>query len=546
MPRSAVRVILVGLLATSPLVANRLSAQTATQAPTVRLVEGPIVGVQEGAVRVFRGIPYVAAPTGERRWRPPQPMAPWTAPREAREFGPICPQTDAIAKAYGAALQPTSEDCLTLNVWTTAASTTAKQPVMVFIHGGSLTHGTGREIIYDGTSFAQRGVVLVTFNYRLGALGFLAHPALSAESPRGVSGNYGLLDQVALLQWVQRNITQFGGDPSNVTIFGESAGAYSVGYHLVSPLSAGLFHKAIMESGSPFRAIAPLRTTLDTVRSAERVGQAWVATLGLTDSSRVLATLRAMPADSILARSAKATMGTFPEAVDGWVFPEHPAVAMARGRHAAVPIMIGSNADEGTLLATPPVSSRRGLDSLMQVLYGVRADSLRPLYPRPLWNGVARAYRSLWTDEVFGMTARATARAMTQRGVPAYRYYYTRVGRGLTGMVIGAFHASELPFVFGIRGQSNKVWGTTPYDETLTDAMNGAWARFAATGNPNGGTMPTWPAYDAATDSYFEFGPVLRAGTGLRAVQFNALECVLEARVSAFERAIGRVSAGGR
>ncbi|MBI2795629.1 MAG: carboxylesterase family protein [Gemmatimonadetes bacterium] len=523
------------------------SAAPAPGAPVaVTIAGGPLAGRERYGVRVFRGIPYAQPPVGDLRWRAPQPVAAWTTPRDASEFGPVCPQTDAVARAYGATLEPTSEDCLTLNVWTAATSPRERRPVMVWIHGGSLTHGSGRVLIYDGTRFARGGVVLVTINYRLGALGFLAHPALSAESPQGISGNYAFLDQVAALRWVRENIAAFGGDPDNVTIFGESAGAYSVGYHLASPLSRGLFHKAILQSGSPFREVVPLRSASDSARSAERVGTEFAKRVGAPPGAEGVRALRSMPADSIITLTATAQMGTFPETVDGWFLTEPPAVAVARGRLAPVPIMIGSNADEATILVRQvPVTTPEQFEALMRRTYPARADQLLALYPTAGPDGARRAYRQAWTDDVFGVTARETARSFTRAGQRVYRYYYTRVADGMTGLALGAFHASEIPFVFGVTRMSSPVWGRTAFDSTLGVAMNGYWTRFAATGDPNGVGAVPWPAFTVADDGYLEFGATIAAGRGLRAAQFDLLSSILGDRVALWERASPPVRAGG-
>ena len=512
----------------------------------VAVAEGTLAGRDSAGVRAFKGVPYAAPPVGALRWRPTQPAEHWAGARDAGAYGPMCPQTDRLVRSYGGTMEPTSEDCLTLNVWTAARDSAAKRPVMVWIHGGSFTHGSGRTAIYDGTRLALEGAVVVTFNYRLGPLGFLAHPALSAESPQHASGNYAFYDQVAVLQWVRRNIAAFGGDADRVTIFGESAGAFSVGFHLASPMSRGLFHRAIMESGSGLRDVTPLRAPSDSARSAERSGIAFGRLLGVDGGADAAARLRAISADSIVRMSADVRAEGLGETVDGVFLTEQPMVSFARGRYARVPVIVGTNANESTILVRQlPVSTPDQFEALVQKTYGRAAPALLPLYPTDGATGTVRAYRDLWTDAVFAAPARATARTLSAAGVPAWRYYYTRVGGGMTGLAIGAFHASEIPFVFGALAVKSPLWGTTAYDSTLSDAMRGYWIQFAATGDPNGGPRPEWPRYDASTDGAMEFGPVVHASQGLRRAQFDVLEEVLRVRAEQHERAAQAAARAG-
>ena len=529
-----------------------IAVSPATIPVTVTVANGPLVGRNANGVRVFKNIPYAAPPVGDRRWRAPQPVANWSAPRDAGEFGPICWQTDRLTKVYGGTLEPTSEDCLSLNIWTAAdlgraGDRPVRRPVMVWIHGGSFTHGSGRSAIYDGTQFATAGIVLVTINYRLGGFGFFSHPALSAESPTRTSGNQGLQDQAAALRWVRDNITAFGGDPNNVTIFGESAGAFSVADLLASPVARGLFHKAILQSGSSLRQLPPLRGANDSARSAERSGVAIARASGVDAAAAAgdegLRRLRALPPDSLLALHA-AQPGAPTDIVDGAFLTEPPGVTIARGRHARVPILIGTNADEATILVRPvPVTTAEQFEALVRRLYGPQAEPLLALYPTTGTDGARRAYRQLWTDDVFAAPARETARAFARSGQRVYRYYYTRVADGMTGLALGAFHASEIPFVFGITQQASPLWGKTSSDATLALAMNGYWARFAATGDPNGAGAPVWPVYSERDDTHMEFGATIAAGAGLRAKEFDVLSQVIAARVGVWEK--GVTAAGG-
>lgn len=511
--------------------APALHAQAAP-ATTVRTSLGLVAGLDTGGVVNWRGIPYAAPPVGERRWRPPAPAAAWTGTRDATQFGPACMQTDALAKLYGGAMEPVSEDCLTLNVWS-AAPAGAKRPVLVWIHGGGFTHGTGRTSLYDGGNLARLGAVVVTINYRLGVFGYLAHPALSAEARGAGSGAYGFLDQVAALRWVKAEIAAFGGDPDNVAIFGESAGAFSVGYLLVAPRARGLFHRAILQSGSPMRFPLPLSAP-DSAPSGERAGLRIARRAGITGTdAAALAALRALPADTLLARTRDVALADLPEVVDGTFLVEPPAAALKAGRVARVPVIIGSNADESTILVRSlSVRTEAHLDSAIRAAYpSAFADRVRTAYPPAGPNGPVRAYRQLWSDDVFTAPARETARALADAGVPVYRYYYTRVGSGMTGLALGAFHASEIPFVFGVRGTRSPIWGESPADSALATTMSGAWVQFARTGDPNGAGLPAWPRFTRAGDEAMEFGARIGAAPGPRPGPLDLIAEILDFRV---------------
>lgn len=443
--------------------------------PRVSVDAGLLEGRVDSAsgARVFEGIPYAAPPVGELRWRPPQPVPAWSGARPAKRLGHNCVQHQPYGDIH-AADAGKSEDCLYLNVWT--SSSAGSRPVMVWIHGGGFFAGFGGEERHNPGPLVRKGAVVVTLNYRLGPFGFLAHPALAAESPQRSSGNYGLLDQIAALEWVRRNIARFGGDPSRVTIFGESAGAMSVGAIIGSPLAHGLFARAIMESGTG--------TVLFRTRAAgEARGLDFARAVGVTGTDAdAAARLRAVPADTLIAAMLRLAPnpGTpiFWPVIDGWVLPRPVDSAIALGTANVVPVIVGSNRDESM--------------------------------------------------EIFGAPARSVARLVTARGVPAFVYLYTRVGDDSISRRAGAYHSSEITFVFGRPQPLQPSAGHTAYDATLADAMSDYWVAFAASGDPSGppaaGKWPRWPRYDAAADMTMELGPHLVARSGLRRAVYDSLD----------------------
>jgi para-nitrobenzyl esterase len=485
----------------------------------VRLDSGPITGAVEAGVWSFKGIPYAAPPVGDLRWQPPQPVSPWTDTRACTSFGPACPQPTGGDLFY-LSVGPTSEDCLYLNVWSPAKSSSDRLPVMVWIHGGSFVTGAGSMPVYDGQNLAKRDVVVVTINYRLGPLGFLALPALSRESTQGSSGNYGLLDQLAALQWVQRNIAAFGGDPKRVTVFGESAGAISILDLLVSPQSTGLFQAAIAESGILLDAGFGGVSTAATREDAEKAGEVYAAKLGVDPTGDVAAQLRAMSADQLVAAAGggETLMDTglaWKPCVDGLVLADLPSRLWAEGKQMTVPLLIGSNKDEGNAflagLSIPPEL----YDTYMRKLFGQYADEALALYPAKQASEVLPALSRMLTEVGFASTARFAARTESQAPLPhgsASLYEFTRVP---LGNPLGAFHAVEIPYVFGNIGLFASLGTLEQTDYDLSDAIMGYWTRFAATGNPNGDGATVWPEYDPATDEHLELGDTIKTGSGL-------------------------------
>ncbi len=468
-------------------------------------------------VRVFKGIPYAAPPVGDLRWRAPQPATPWKGARDATKFSAVCYQTPYPRKSiFWIEPDPMSEDCLYLNVWTAVQSAKQSRPVMVWIHGGSLTRGSGSTPYYDGESLAKKGVVLVTINYRLDIFGFFAHPELSAESGHHVSGNYGLLDQIAALRWVRKNIAAFGGDPERVTIFGESAGSWSVNYLMASPLAKGLFNRAIGESGGTFGV-------MNKLADVEQAGEKFGASLSATS----IKALRAKPAADVLNASKS---GAFTPNVDGSFLPEDVYTIFAAGRQNDVPLIAGSNADEATsLFPWPADGTAESFKVRVRWLFGDRAEQFLKVYPADSDAQAKASHYAGFRDFTFGWQMREWVRMQTQTGkAAAYLYYFTRVPPGPGSAELGAHHAAEIVYVF-----DNLRFGKKKYeeiDQRLTDTMSSYWVNFAATGDPNGGGLPKWPAYRENSDLALEFGAEVKPLPQLHKAQLDFLDGYLAAQ----------------
>jgi para-nitrobenzyl esterase len=450
----------------------------------VHLDSGLISGVS-GAnpeVRVFKGIPFAAPPVGNLRWHAPQALARWEGVRKADEFGAICMQA---AAGRGSAPPKMSEDCLYLNVWTAAKSAGDKRPVLVWLHPGGFTSGSGSQPGFDGENIAKKGLVVVTINYRLGVFGFFAHPELTQESDRHASGNYGLMDQIAALQWVQKNIGAFGGDPKRVTIDGDSAGAMSVGDLVVSPQAKGLFQRAIAESGGAIGlSVNPMRKLADAEQSGLRTAEA----LG----AKSLAELRAKSAEEVM----KSARGGGNVIIDGWLLPEDPGAIFAEGRQNDVPTLVGSNKDEGTFFIQKGPADRFLETSRRR--FGDLADTFLKLYPAGSDDEAFASQLTAFRDEL-GFVMRNWAQLQSKTGKSkAYLYYFTHeppspVNSPRGGRGSGATHGAEAQYVFENLAPG-RPW--TDLDHQLADTISSYWVNFATTGDPNGKNLPKWPAFD--------------------------------------------------
>lgn len=469
--------------------------------PTVDAPAGELEGLTEGTLHVFKGIPYALPPVGPARWRPPSPMPRWEGVREATEFGPasIQPKPRAGSIYFAGDPPPMSEDCLTLNIWAPADAHNA--PVFFWIHGGSLTWGASSESYYDGAQLAARGIIVVTINYRLGVLGWLAHPELSAESPLGISGNYGLLDQIEALRWVKRNIGTFGGDSSNVTIAGESAGALSVMYLMAAPAARGLFSKAIAESAYMI-STPELKQRIYGSPSAEESG----AQLGAALHVPNVVTLRTMDARALTEGALAAGCAPW-GTIDGHVLPRQLVDVFDRGEQAPVPILAGFNSGEIRslrFLAPSPPADAVEYEKVIRDRYGDLADEFLRLYPS---SNMPESILATTRDSLYGWTAERLVRKQTTLGLPSYLYFFDHGYAAAAAAGLHAFHASELLYVFGTLDRTPPLWPkppAAPEERRLSDAMIGYWTSFARMGRPQTANEPDWPAF-GSTGAYMDF-----------------------------------------
>ena len=529
----------------------------------IQTPQGPVQGVTtENGVQNIMSIPFAAPPVGDLRWRPPAPAKSWTETRNASSFAPMCMQDTEIASGFldllirgqglgrfktwlvkkavtAATTGEVSEDCLYLNIRTPniapdGSVEAGALPVMVWIHGGGHQFGSSSSDIYQADALSQKGVVLVTIAYRLGAFGYMAHPALSEDDPRGVSGNYGTLDQIAALEWVQDNIGAYGGDPNNVTIFGESAGSWSVTELMSTPMSEGLFHKAIGQSGASTYHVGQLDQPIGDWPSAHKVGEDLGNALGLTDPSAK--DLRRVPAEAIVDATTAAMADAFHHVRDGVVFPKNVGTAFQDGTFHSVPMMIGYNADEATVFfPDDPEPSvwiegfpARGRDEQIAALsphYGEHAEKLIDLYGLDQADTYESGGTQMMGDEFFGSNIRFVAGQNEVAGKPTYTYIFTRIPPS-PKQFAGAYHAAELTFVFGT---SESILGWTDDDALLADQIQSYWTNFARSGNPNGEGLPSWPIYNgeswlrlAAND-----GQKTEAVLNYREAKLDALEAGL-------------------
>ena len=484
------------------------------QSDVVSIDSGKIQGATQGSVESFKGVPFAAAPVGELRWRAPQPVKSWTGVKQTTTYSADCMQVPFPSDAAPLGTAP-AEDCLYLNVWRPAGTRPeAKLPVMFWIYGGGFVNGGSSPAVYDGSKFAEKGVILVSANYRLGRFGFFGFPELTKENADGMLGNYGFMDQIAALKWVQRNIAAFGGDASNVTVFGESAGGFSVSMLLTSPLTGGLFSKAIIESGGGRTNLGGQRYLSTVVPngppSAEAVGVDFAKSVGVNGTGKAaLDELRKLPAEKVLGNLNMASMGQpgySGPMIDGRVVVADPQSIYLSGEGWRVPIMIGANSlDIGFGFA-------QSKDALFAP-FGVNREKAAAAYD-PTGKGDLRAVQySVAMDRMMVEPARFVASVFASEGVPSYEYRFSYVAESMRSKWPGAPHATEIPYVFDtVSAKYGK--DLTPSDEKVAQAMNSYWVAFAKTGDPSTGNVPAWPLYSPATDMLLNFtaeGPVAEA-----------------------------------
>jgi para-nitrobenzyl esterase len=464
---------------------------------TVRTDHGIVRGTVANGVLSWKGVPYAAPPVGELRWRVPQPIKAWTEVKDASHFGPACMQTDDI---------PKSEDCLTLNIWRPTKAQRAPLPVMIWIYGGAMVHGN--TAMYPLDALAVQGVVAVSMNYRLGRLGFFAHPALAAEAPNDVRGNYGYMDQLAAIQWVRNNISAFGGDPNQVTIFGESAGGGSVLAHIISPLSRGLFQRAILQSpGTPGARAGAIPST--DLASAEKIALAWSQSIGIKGKdASALKALRSLPAEKLVEGvSSKETLaalaaGTTPPGmamsiIDGQFLPARPEDALAAEHQAKVPTIIGANDRD------LPIGTAKSKDELFAV-FGPVAQQARKLYDPRGDQSLDELKQQVFADRTLVEPTRHFADEMARAGQHVWLYRFAYVSEAQRATNMGTLHGFEIPFTMNIPAAmvKDKVTST---DEQMAALASKYWGQFAKTGNPNADGMPLWPEYDPEINRILHF-----------------------------------------
>ncbi|HVV46032.1 MAG TPA: carboxylesterase family protein [Bryobacteraceae bacterium] len=494
------------------LLASFAAVHAQSDATKVKTDSGVVQGASENGVISYKGIPFAAPPTGQNRWRAPQPVAKWKGVRQATQYGPDCAQLPFPSDAAPLGTT-TSEDCLYANVWAPEHKAAAKLPVIVWIYGGGFVNGGSSPAVYAGTHFAQDGLVFVSFNYRVGRFGFFAFPALSQEQKGQALGNYAYMDQIAALKWVQRNIAGFGGDPGDVTIFGESAGGGSVFMLLTSPLTKGLFEKAVVESGGGRDALLGVRY-LDKaspagVPSADSVGVAFAKSVGIEGTGpEALAALRALPAEKIIGGLNMASMGQQTGIYggpieDGVIVTQTPQQALESGNYAKVPVMIGAN---GADIGFP----RWHTMEETWAAFGPNAEQARAMYDPSNSGNVMMVGWKIGADLMMIEPARYVAKTIAAAGLPSYEYRFSYVAESIRKQVPGAFHATEIPFVFDTVKEKYGA-ALTDADEKAAQQMHAYWVNFAKTGDPNGAGLPNWPKYSGASDALMDFtnnGPV--------------------------------------
>lgn len=497
---------------------------TASAAPGVVITDrGAVQGADVGASWSFRNVPFAAPPVGALRWKPPQPAACWSGVRAATEWGGVCPQ---LGKD-GTGTYEGDEDCLQLNVFVPKDTSKGPLPVMVWIHGGGHQVGGAVEVtngvrLYDAQRFVERtGVIVVTTNYRLGALGFLAHEKLGAENPEKSSGAYGVLDQIEALRWVQRNAKAFGGDPTRVTVFGESAGGAAVCTLIASPLAKGLFQRAIMQSGG-----CPARKKAD----AESFGKEVFTAAKCESAADPVACMRALPAkDVVSALPVRVDVGgvnrAYTNVVDGLVLPAPSFELIAAGKHNAVPWILGSMSDETSRsVPLPRTATAADYEAAVRTLLGTAADAALAMYPVSEYPSPWHAYVQLTSDAKFVCGARKALRTAQPAGQPLYRYSMNRAIEGALIKPFGAWHGLDVLFTF----DHLDVAGYTPNagDQQLVADVEGYWSRFAATGDPNGGSAVAWPKW-TSSDPYAVLNAPVTTATSLRSKQCDFWDAYL-------------------
>jgi para-nitrobenzyl esterase len=529
-------------LALVSITALAVVTRSATTAPPedlliVRLDAGLVRGAiseRDASIRIYRGLPFAPPPVGALRWRPPSVVPAWAGVRDATRFASPCPQVERPGQAGSPVLG--SEDCLYLNVWTGAATPRDRRPVLVWIHGGGMRRGSAIDPARDGSALAARGLVVVSVAYRLGPLGFFAHPLLSAESEHGSSGTYGLLDQIAALAWIRRNIEAFGGDPSRVTVFGQSGGARIVQYLQATPLARGLFHRAIAHSSGTFADRVYLRLPPPGGESAETEGERWAEAMragspagdgggpasrpqapvaGMsppaTDRGGALAALRALPFERVVA-AVEGLTPRYAVPVDGWVLPDTTHRLFMNGRQNDVPVLLGWNANEAAAMADSAgaPSDDEGYARRIVEEFGTAAPRFEALYPPG--DDPRAAFLRGYGVQTFGWSMRSWARAMATVHSPAFYYYFERAP-STPADEPGARHGAELPYVFG---NLDPRQGMGAADRARSELMMAYWAAFAATGDPNGDRRPRWEPHTAAGDRTMVFGDTVAMESGVR------------------------------